>query len=108
MILFDIPLDDDGLKYAYWSRGDSPLYAADAIEGLEPVLLQQSPALVISPPESKEALQKLFEGKLKYLFDGKLGKRECTVFKMEPTPPAPTGQSNRPRGLLQPFLEGGE
>ena len=108
MILFDIPLDDDGLKYAYWSRGDSPLYAADTIEGLEPVLLQQSPALVISPMESKEALQKLLEGKLKYLFDGKLGKRECAVFKTEPTPPAPTGQSNRPRGLLQPFLEGGE
>ncbi len=80
VILFDIGLDQDGLKYAYWKREGTTLLSADTVEDLELLLLSESPAMVLAPREWKEILLGTLGDRLSFASDGKLGKTRCTVF----------------------------
>jgi hypothetical protein len=83
VILFDIGLDQDGLKYAYWKGEGTTLLSTDTVEDLELLLPYESPAMVVAPRGWKEILLGVLGGKLSFAFDGKLGKTRCTVFYTE-------------------------
>lgn len=78
IVLYKIDKDHDGLKFLYWRKGTNKLVFADRTDVIAP------PALVIADVDEKESILDSSCGGLQFLFEGRLGKRRCAVFKSAP------------------------
>jgi 4-amino-4-deoxy-L-arabinose transferase-like glycosyltransferase len=71
----------DGAKFFYWRKGENELKFATTVGELRSSLAANTPALVIAPAKMRVSLESASDGGLDFLFEGKLGKRRCAVFR---------------------------
>lgn len=71
----------DGAKFFYWRKGGNELRFTATADELRSSLAAGAPAILIAPAKMKASLESASGGSLDFLFDGKLGKRRCAVFR---------------------------
>ena len=99
VLFFGIKKEYDGSKYLYWRRGKNELRFAATIDEMGSLLASRTPALLIAPAGMRALLESIRGGTLRFLFEGKLGKRRCAVFRAGATtliPPQPDVTRTRP------------
>lgn len=81
IIFLGIKKEYDGAKFLYWRRGGNELKFAATADEAKSLLASRSPALIIVPVKMRAPLESASGGALDFLFEGKLGKRRCAVFR---------------------------
>ena len=81
VLFLGIKKEYDGSKYLYWRRGKNELRFAATIDELEALLASRAPALLVAPAGMRATLESSRGGTLGFLFEGKLGKKRCAVFR---------------------------
>jgi len=82
IIFIGIGKDADGLKYRYWRTGLGPLAFTESLPALRGALDGNTPAILVLPAREREAVEKELGPRLRFLFEGRLGKRRCAVFDL--------------------------
>ncbi|MCX6354721.1 MAG: glycosyltransferase family 39 protein [Candidatus Aureabacteria bacterium] len=82
IIFFDISKDKDGLRYLYWRRGNNMLTFTEDIEEIQRALDSQSSSILVVPRDETEVLTRLPGLNPYFLFEGRLGKERCALFRI--------------------------
>ncbi len=81
ILFLGIKKEYDGARYIYWRRGKNELRFAASIDESQALLASRVPALLIAPAGMRTALEAASKGRLSFLFEGRMGKRRCAVFR---------------------------
>ena len=81
IIFYGIGKNADGLKFLYWREGRNPLEFTDSLPRLAGALGGGPPALLVVRDRDRKAVEGEFGSRLRFLFEGLLGKRRCAVFE---------------------------
>lgn len=80
IVFYGIDRDADGLKFRYWRRGTGPLAFTESLPALRAALGGGTPALLVLPSRERGGVERDLGPRLRFLFEGRLGKRRCAVF----------------------------
>lgn len=72
----------DGAKFLYWRQGKNELQFAATVDEIRSPIAARAPAILVAPAKMRAHLESVGGGSLDFLFEGKLGKRRCAVFRV--------------------------
>ncbi len=98
ILFLGVKKEYDGAKFFYWRKGGNELKFATTGDEAKSLLASRSPAILIAPAKMRAPIESTAGDSLDFLFEGRLGKRRCAVFRagaVDPSHPDVTRTRSR-------------